>query len=234
MEAFDRIVKLGKQLLPTGRVWRTPKDGLFDKLQRGLAIGEARVHADAMSILDSALPDNENFTAADSTSWERRLGLITNTDNTLDIRKQVIRRKMAHPGTIKARQNYLYIEGQLQAAGFNVYLHENRFAYGDGSYYQLTPQQASGVALADFQLGDAQLGDFQLGGDIDDKVVNYIDEDLDNIFNVGNNLKFTFFIGGPYLGQSADVPLNRKDEFRQLILRLKPVQCVAYLFINYV
>src|SRR5690606_22305979 len=161
-------------------------------------------------------------------------GLITNTNNTLETRKQVIRRKMAHPGTIKARQSGSYIEGQLQAAGFDVYVHENRFPYGDGSYYQLTPEQVSGVASGAVQHGDLQHGDFQHGGTIDSKVVNYVDEDLDNAFNVGDNLKFTFFIGGEVLGSYADVPLNRKDEFRQLILRLKPVQCVGYLFINYV
>jgi len=234
MEAFDRILKLTKQLLPTGLVWRMPKDGFFEKLSKGLARSEARVYADAVSVLDSALPDNDNFTAEDATDWERRLGLITNTNNTLETRKQVIKRKMAHPGTIRARQNYLYIEGQLQLAGFDVYVHENRFPYGDGSYYTLTPEQASGVADQEVQYGDLQYGDFQYGGTISSLVANYIDEDFDNTFNVGNNLRFTFFIGGPYLGEYADVPLDRKDEFRQLILRLKPVQCVAYLFINYV
>jgi len=32
----------------------------------------------------------------------------------------------------------------------------------------------------------------------------------------------------------ADIPSVRKDEFRQLILKIKPAQTVGYLFINYV
>lgn len=234
MSVFDKILKLSKQLYPTGRAFKMPLGGEFEKLAKGLARSEARLYTDATSILSSMLPDNDSFTTEDATDWERRLGMITNTSVSLSTRKLSIRRKMAHPGTIKARQNYLYIEGQLQQAGFNVYVHENRFPYGDGSYTQLTPFEASGVAAGEYQLGDAQLGDFQLGGTVDEKVVNYIDEDLDNIFNVGSNLKFTFFICGPYLGDFADVPIERKDEFRQLILRLKPVQCVGYLFINYI
>jgi uncharacterized protein YmfQ (DUF2313 family) len=235
MSVQDKILKLTKQLLPTGRAWRMPKDGVFDKLSKALARSEARVYADALSVLDSALPDNNNFTADDATDWERRLGLITNTSLSLATRKQVIQRKMAHPGTIKARQHYLYIEGQLQAAGFDVYVHENRFPYGDGSYITYPPEAVGGSgATFLFQHGDAQHGEFQHGDGFNNKVVNYIDEDLDNLFDIGSNYKFTFFIGAAYLGDYADVPTGRREEFRQLILRLKPVQCVGFLFINYV
>jgi uncharacterized protein YmfQ (DUF2313 family) len=234
MAVFDKILKLSKQLYPTGRAFKMPLSSEFEKLVKGLGRSEARMYSGANSILNSLLPDNDNFTTQDATDWERRLGMITNSSVSLADRKLSIRRKIAHPGTIPARQNYLYIEGQLQQAGFDVYVHENRFPYGDGSYTQLTPFEASGAISGTFQHGDAQHGDIQHGSAYDDKVVNYIDEELDNIFNVGDNLKFTFFICGPYLGDFADVPFERKDEFRQLILKLKPVQCVAYLFINYV
>lgn len=234
MAVQDKILKLSRQLLPTGRAFRMPFGGEFEKLMKGLARSEARAHDDALSILDSALPDNNNFSTADAAQWERRLGLITNSSVSLSDRKMAIKRKMAHPGSIRARQNYLYIEDQLQAAGFDVYVYENRFPYGDGSYYTLTPEQVLGTGGLDVQLGDSQLGDSQLGGNIENKIINYIDEDTDSSFSVGSNLRFTFFIGGPYLGDYASVPEIRKDEFRQLILRLKPVQCVGYLFINYV
>jgi len=41
------------------------------------------------------------------------------------------------------------------------------------------------------------------------------------------------FVGGVTVGSFANVPLARKNEFRQLILKSKPLHAVGYLFINY-
>jgi hypothetical protein len=65
------------------------------------------------------------------------------------------------------------------------------------------------------------------------KVANHIEEILDSTFNHQNNWIKTFFVGGENIGEFATVPLARKDEFRQLILRLKPTETVAYLLINF-
>src|SRR5688572_11845637 len=127
MEILDKIKSLTKQLYPTGRVFKMPVGGFFEKLHNGLAESENRAYEDAVSILDSALPDNDKFTSADASSWEKRLGLITNTSVSLDDRKLSIIRKMAHPGSVKGRQHYLYLQGQLQAAGFDLNVYENRY-----------------------------------------------------------------------------------------------------------
>jgi len=47
-------------------------------------------------------------------------------------------------------------------------------------------------------------------------------------------LRFTFFVGGSGYPNRASVPLSRKDEFRHLILKLKPAHSVAFLYIDYV
>lgn len=212
-----------------------PTGSFLEKLHIGLNQSEARAYADAVSILDSALPDNANFTSDDATAWEVRLGLITNLAVPLADRKLAIIRKMNHPGTIKARQHYLYIQGQLQAAGFAVYVYENIFSDGMGGFITKDPLIVSGgIGGAKFQLADRQLGDRQLGPRFINIIANHIDEALDTIFDVGANLRSTFFIGGGYLGTFANVDADRKDEFRQLILKLKPVQEVGFLFINYV
>ena len=153
----------------------------------------------------------------------------------LEDRKKAIKRKINHPGTIAARQHYLYIEGQLQAAGFDVYVYENRFPYGGGAYYTRSVYDVAGTSgINEFQHGDAQHGDDQHGGTYGNIIVNHISETLDQQFHVTSNLRNTFFIGGNPLGRYANINANRKDEFRQLILKLKPAQMVGYLLINYV
>jgi len=133
MTTLTKIKKLGKTLYPTGRAFKIPFGGVLDKLNSALSESEQRAFDDAVSILDSALPDNDNFTTGDATDWERRLGLITNPAVPLSDRKLAIIRKIRHPGNIPARQNFLYLQGQLQDAGFNVFVFENRFpTYADG------------------------------------------------------------------------------------------------------
>ncbi len=232
MATADKLMKLSKQLFPTGRAWWVPANGYFEKLLTGLLASEARAYDDAVSILDSALPDNDNFTVDDAAAWEKRLGLITNSLVSLADRKLAIKRKMAHPGLIPARQNYLYVQGQLQAAGFNVYVYENRFV----DYYEgyVTKTMEEWKTPSEIQYGQIQYGQQQYGPNYEQILVaNNIDEALDADFDVGPTLRSTFFIGGSTAGIQADVPAIRKDEFRQLILKLKPAQMVAYLLINY-
>jgi hypothetical protein len=232
---ISSFIKLTKQLYPSGRAFKMADNSYFRKLHEGLSKSEKTAYESAFSILDSAIPDNDNFTADDATAWERRLGLITNTAVSLANRKAAIIRKMNHPGNIPARSNYRFLEGQLQAAGFDVYVHENRFPDGMGGYTTQNPIDLSGgVGAVSPQYGDFQYGDQQYGAYYGNIIVNYIEEDVDSLFNIGENLRSTFFIGGAVLGDFANVDLSRKKEFRQLILKIKPVQNVGFLFINYI
>lgn len=234
MTTLEKISALTKQLLPTGRAFRLPVGGYFEKLMNGLHASEARAYADAVSILNSALPDNDNFSAADATAWERRLGLITNSLVSLADRKLAIKRKMAHPGLIPARQNYLYLQGQLQAAGFDVYVFENRFADYYEGYVTKTPNEFSLLPYPVAQVQHGQIQHGQVSGQVfGNKIVNNINENYDNNFNIGSSYVSTFFIGAQTPGEWAVVDVNRKDEFRQLVLKIKPVQTVAYLLINF-
>lgn len=261
MTTEEKIEKASAQLYPTGRVFKNI--GWRKKLHTALAVSEATAFDAAVSTLNTILPDNDDFTAQDCTDWERRLGMITNLSTSLADRKSAILLKMNYPGTLRARQNYRYVEAQLQAAGFNVYVHENRFSIGGGNYETMSPVEVVGDTYgSDSQFGSGQFGDFQFGSGYDTAfsllmqriqfgdwqfggsqfawrykkeyyVANHMNETLDEIFHIGSNLRSTFFIGDAYLGEFADVPAARKDEFRQLILKLKPAQTVAFLFINY-
>lgn len=227
------LLDLTKRLYPKGLAFRIPIDGVLENLHKGLAISENKFHEDVVGILDSILPDNDNFTEEDATDWERRLGLITNPLLDLSIRKTALLRKMNHPGTIKARGHYLYIQQSLQAAGFNVYVHENRF-FELGDYTTKTPDEVAGAGVVGSAIHRTSLqhGQVNHGGGFRDKIVNSIDKNIDKLFDIGDNYRSTFFIGGETLGTFATIVSSREVEFRQLVLRLKPAQMVAFPFIN--
>jgi uncharacterized protein YmfQ (DUF2313 family) len=223
---LDKIRRLTLQLYPTGRAFYIPVSGVKDKMHKALATVEAQALSDANSTLFSILPDNDNFTSDDATLWEQRLGLITNEAVSLTDRKAAIIRKMNHPGSILARQSRDYIESQLQLAGFNVFVHEN---------IPDTQILAISGLMGIVQSGQFQSGQIQSGQKIySNKVVNNIDRLKDVYYLVGNDNKSVFFIGGEVFPNLANVDQNREAEFRQLILKLKPVQTVGYLLINYV
>jgi len=244
------LKKLMVQLYPTGKAMRVPVNGYKEGLHKALALSEAQALSSGRMVLNSILPDSDLFTDEDATDWERRLGLISNPDVDLADRKLAIRRKMNHPGTIKARQHKLYIQGQLQAAGFDVYVHENIpaiipiYFLIDQSYGQMGDGQMGDFQMGTFftvhsdlvvfiQMGDAQMGDAQMGGYYwKNKIVNHITWQKDLFFQVGS-YRNIFFIGGETPGTFADVAPEREAEFRQLVLKIKPAQTVAYLLINF-
>ena len=67
-------------------------------------------------------------------------------------------------------------------------------------------------------------------------IANHADEDLDKFFQFGTaeQFKSVFYIGGQTFPTKAEVDDNRKIEFRELILKLKPAHIAGYLLINYI
>lgn len=229
MSTEATILQLAKMLYPKGRAFWMPEGGNFESFNIALAKSEARFFEDTKSTIDSIIPDNSNFTAEDATDWEERLGIPSLETLALADRKAAITRKMNHPGSTKGRLSLVFIESQLQAAGFNVYLHENIFPGGPKSPDEI----AAGDFVSDLNHGQFNHGEINHGEGFNNLCVNYIEEEKDFGFVVAD-LRCTFFIGGEYLGSFADVDATRKDEFRQLILKLKPANLAAFLFINYI
>lgn len=238
----EELLKLGKMLYPTGRAFRMPKDGMSEKLHEALAEAEAELYTDALGILNSILPDNDNFTADDATDWERRLGIAGSSTTSLADRKAAILRKYSRPGTIRPRQNYLYIQSQLQAAGFNVEVFENIWDDGMGGTIQKAPADIyTPINTIETQHAfNVQHGLTQHGSAYSGKIANHIEEEKDLYFSVGPDLRNLFYIAAPQVGgvwvgsPYVYLPLARKDEFRHLVLTLKPANQVAFLFVNYV
>lgn len=232
-----KLLNLARQLYPTGRAWKMPVSGTLEQLHIALGVSENKAYEDATSILNSILPDNDGFTADDATDWERRLGMISNPLVPLATRKLAILRKLNQPGAAPAKSNWRYLQEQLQAAGFDVYVYENIFPYyyPEGNVTK-TPYELTGDPsfYTPNNYGMYRYGQVNYGGSYKRFVANHIDEARDWQFNIGSNLRSTFFIGGPTIGSFANVDALRKDEFRQLILIIKPVQTVGFLLINYI
>lgn len=228
---FDKLVQLSKQLYPTGRAFKMPIDGDFEKLTKAIARSEERLYLDSYTILDAVLPDNDNFTTDDATDWERRLGMLNGSLNTLTDRKAAITRKLNAPGINPAKGHYLNLERELNLAGFNVFVYENIPAIAASSF---TGATTLGGITKPLQYGQQQYGKFNYGVYYTNKIANSVEESIDAGFNIGGTYKSTFFIGGDGSnGFVADVPLARKKEFRELILKIKQVQSIGFLFINY-
>jgi hypothetical protein len=248
----DKILALSRQLYPTGRAFKMPVGGNFEKLHKVMAVDQSKAYNDALSVFNSLIPDNSEFNVSDADKWEYTLGIISDPSLDLDIRKQTIFRKMVQLVRKRAKGHYLHIQQQLQLAGFGVYVHEN-IPYQDPNYIlhieglgthgevehgeveHGDPFSYNSDLFEFVQHGDLQHGEFEHGDfSFKHKVVNSLDRDIDAAFLEGANYKSVIFIGGQVKGTFANVDTKRELQFRQLILNLKHTQIVAYLLINYI
>lgn len=230
----DILANLSRQLYPTGRSWWLQNNSVFDKFHKAINVNFIRLIQDSDLTIDSSIPDNVNFNLDDVLLWEYRLGLTSNSLVSYENRVAAIRRKMAYPSNVKARQHPLFIEQQLRQAGFDVYIHENRFFEG-GEWIYKTPDDiiALSLNLTEHGVGTQHGGGTQHGYINFDVIAN--ETELIESYSVGPaNLWATFFIGGASLGDSASVPVSRLIEFKELVLKLKPAHTVAFSFINYI
>ena len=215
------IVKLKKQLLPTGRAFHVPSGGNFEKLLLGLAGQEAEAFNAALGLLNSIIPDNDNFTAEDAAYWEKVLSVSSSDSDSLTNRKAAIYRKMQFPGGAKGRQHKNYLEGQLQAANFDVKVYE----YGDIKNYF-----ASTVHSSDTQHSYNTIHGGMGVPSYTGIIANYLDEDMETeVPTTVDNLKNTFWIAGETFSDFVTIPPYRVEEFRHIVLTIKPLHTVAFL-----
>ncbi len=225
-EFKSSIMNFIKLMYPTGRAFNIPENSNFEKLHTGINEVTTALLGDAFSFFDSVFPDNENFTAEDAAIWERRLGLISISSLNLNIRRAAIFRKLRFPGNVAARQHRNYIEDQLRQAGFNIRIYPNV------PPFQL-PSDIVNIEIPQTQHGDDLqhgLGS-QHGGANFELIANSLERN--ESFSTGGNLSHTFFISGDTLETPAEILESRITEFRELVLKLKPANTVAFVIANY-
>lgn len=227
------LTKLIKQLLPKGRAFRFPAGGNAAQTIDAVSEVYSAALSEVKGILDTVLPDNDNFTAADASIWERRLGL-TQYSPDLTRRKQAIMRKLNFPGECLGRLSKNYIESQLRAAGFDVYVHQNKFSDGQGGWTVINPGDGSGGYT---QHGLAVHGIDTHGSNgfpYDSRITNHVNKIYEPTTPyTATQLRATFFICGSVFPNFAYVPAERERELRQLILTLKAQHTVGFLIVQY-
>jgi hypothetical protein len=214
------LMRLTKQLYPTGRAFWLSGIVNYYRMHEGLAYSESRAVEKMRSILYSILPDNENFSEEDAMEWERALGIMTNTELSLTTRKQTIYGRMQFPGSDNARLGANFLTIQLQNNGFDVYVKYNTADSGTSS----DPTGYDYTIIAN-SIDETEDADFFSG-----------QSDPENPY--ATQLKATFFVCGEG-GSSpnwdrAEVEEDRKKEFRELLLKIKPAWMVGFLYIDYV
>jgi hypothetical protein len=248
MGVIGKIISLTDQLYPKGRAFRFINGGWLKTIHEALASSETGAWDDATSVINnSLLPDNDSFDLDDAEIWEKRLLIPVSTGATLEERKKAIGRKWRYPGEIKARAHRLFIQSQLQFAGFNVVLYENRVYDGSGGITTIDPNGFVGFQHGEFEHGEFEHGQFGM-----ELLANYIEVARDADFDISSNYSATFFVASADFGTVdsngvttpnytatateivADIPATRKDEFRELLLRLKPAKTVGVTLINWV
>jgi len=224
----DIFLQLNNDLYPTGRAWQNFDASILKVLHQALNMSFIRLVDDAVSTINSTFPDTTLFNEDDILLWEYRLGLITNLDVDLDIRREAVLRKLAFPNNIQPRQSRIYIEYQLQLAGFDVVVLENTIPYR-------TPDDVLGDVLGEIQhADDVQHGDStQHGGANFEVIANSINPGENFAVGGDDKLYATFFIvklvAGIMTAVDVEVSQDREKEFRELVLKLKPAQTVAYV-----
>jgi len=239
----NQLLSLFKQNTPKGRAYNVPDRGDLQKLQVALNESLEDAYINAQGLFDSLLPDNPNFTDGtvdpldnDCNDWERRLGLKQWGVTTVGVtptrleRMAAIAAKMGYPGNNAVRLTAEYMQEQLQAAGFMVFVYDNPLNRSPSEVFGVPTSLAY---LDTFYLDEAYLGDEWADEGIT-VVANYIEEELDAMFDPGANWHGIFYIASTLTDVPAEVPLIRKAEFRQMILRLKAQHLAAFLNVVYV
>jgi hypothetical protein len=215
------ILKLKKQLLPTGRAFNVPSGGNFEKLLLGLADQESEAYNAAIGLLNCIIPDNEDFSQDDAIRWEKVLSISASEDDSLVNRKAAIYRKMQFPGGVKGRQHKNYLEGQLRAANFNVKIYE----YGDVKNFFANTVHSSDTLHSSITVHGGWNIPSYTG-----IIANHIDEDMEtDVPATLDNLRNIFWIAGDSFSEFVTIPPYRMEEFRHIVLTIKPLHTVAFL-----
>lgn len=235
-----------KHLLPTGRAWTITVNKNLRKFFEAISPETDKPKDFADNIFLDAFPISTRELAA----WEAQFGLA---NNRLSVAQR--RTRLAAAWTDVGGQSPAYIQDQLRANGFDVYVHEwwepgtepavgvhgsptvrNPLTVLNQSYTLTIPGVDCGEPLAECGEEFAECGNY-VGG-VGYPLVNKFVYDSDIVgYTVPNDAtKWPYFmyVGGPNFGDVATVPATRRFEFEALLLKIRPAQLWIGLIVRYV
>lgn len=205
-------------------------------------------------ILNQRLPDNEFFDIQDIENWERVLGLVPNSILTNAERKERILSKQSY--YIEELGQRELIQNRLRENGFDVYVYENRYA-NEPIEVQVGITECGVCECGGYTVFD---GDYiyKIPAPYTEICANYINLEKDNkllesevgsqcgivecgfqciedqVYDNDSFNESVFFVCGEVYPNKANIPLSRREEFRQLLLTLKPITDIVLIYANYI
>lgn len=230
------------RLFPRAEAWRIAIGSWLRKLLDGFASLPAAARIFIDRVYEQLAPGSVD--AENLADWERQFGINFPSASETD-RRLAIAAKWAATGG----QSPQYIEDTLQAAGFNVYVHEwwvppneaPRTARDPRDYanqpligqYQCIPDSETQHECTDVPNGP-QCTEWLMNE------VNYIVND--NLTPIApppipsdpDRWRFFIYIGAETFPNFAEVSMFRRDEFRELLLTICPAQQWIVTLVDYV
>ena len=242
-----------KILMPNGKAFNFPYGLDIQKLHLALCKEPERLVIYGDAIRDAGNPGTipDDFIC----EWEAFLGLRCDSTLTMEQRHQrIIGRYVSVGGQAKD-----YVKNVLNQAGFDVYVYENIPSEGQKTYTCLMGDKYLGDALCgefsdridprtipdgtlivgspDYTLekvyvatmGGAYLGDTVMGGLGDFQGARLIETVYSIPADSTRYIFFWFIAGSNGYFDTVDLPIERKNDFVELILKIKPAHtwCVA-------
>lgn len=238
MSLFLRIYT---HLLPTGAAWRLGFQKQLTKFFNGLT----GFPSDARAFADGVYQDLFPATTRELALWEAEFGLVADPSDS------VRRLNLAAAWKATGGQSPSYIQGVLQTAGFNVFVHEwwssgPPFVARDPRTYTKLP------LIGTFQCSPHSFGANQPqctprsvpGGPTCDA---FLANDVGYLVNIDLTRRapprvpaatdfwpFFIYISAASFPTLATVPAARRAELERLVLKLRPAQQWVVMLVNYV
>lgn len=232
MSLFQTI----KALLPNAAAWRI----VTDKALRRLLLGLSEAPDEAREAADEVFLDTFPATTRQLSAWERQfglrgVGLVEDRIRALEVAWKA-----------SGGQSPRYIQDILQAAGFDLYVHE-WWASGPGPYVAHDPRDYTDSSrTGSFQCFDGleapecfdgpgapYCNDFLAGNpgylvnlDLTPRAPPPIPSDP-------NTWPFFVYIGAETFPDRVEIPGWRRAELEDLVLRLKPAQQWVVMLVDY-
>jgi hypothetical protein len=240
-----------KHLLPSGAAWSLT----VNKTLRRFFLGLSEQPAATKTFVDNVYLDLFPETTRELNEWERQFGLALTDTSGGDADPEVINGRLLLAAEWRATggQSPSYIQGVLQAAGFDVYVHEwwssgppyvarDPRDYTDqpliGSW-QCTGYDGGALPLPTQPQCSAFASQPQCNRWLANETHYLVNLDLTRrapppVPDDPDTWPYFMYVGGETFGANADVDITRRSEFERLLLKLRPTHNWIVTLVDYV
>ncbi len=214
-------LRVYQHLLPDSEPWRLTVGSVIRQMFDGLA----GAPADARAYTDAVFEDMSPETTRQIAEWEHEYGLVAAP---LEATR---RANLAAEWAATGGQSPSYVEGVLQAAGFDLYVHE-WWSSGPNPYVPRDPRDY----VLSSTIGTIQCGEpLALCGEPLAECSMVLVNDPQYLVNLDLTYRapppipadpaywpFFWYVGGETFPDRVAISLDRKDELYRLLLKLGP------------